>query len=102
MARISIIVEFTFPEEHAATLDALFREHARLTREEEPGCLAFDAMYPLRDDGTHDAGRIVLVEMYADNAAITAHRANPRMPKVAAVYGPLITGRTLVMCELAD
>ena len=51
-------------------------------------------------DGTRDESRIMLVEVYTDQAAVKAHVANPRMPKVREAYTPLIDGRVLTMCEL--
>ncbi len=100
MPKIAIHVEFRpRPGSHAA-FDALIREHARLTQAEEPGCERFDVLQPLNADGTRDEGRIMLVEVYADRAAVDAHVKNPRMPKVREAYTPLIEGRVLTMCEM--
>ena len=57
-------------------------------------------LQPLNADGTKDESRIMLVEVYADRDAVTAHTKNPRMPKVREAYTPLIDGRVLTMCEL--
>ena len=100
MPKIAIHVEFhPKPGQHAA-FDALIREHARLTQQEEPGCERFEVLQPLKADGTKDEGRIMLVEVYADRDAVKAHTQNPRMPKVREAYTPLIEERILTMCEL--
>ena len=100
MPKIAIHVEFRpHPGSHAA-FDALIREHARLTQAEEPGCERFEVLQPLKQDGMPDEGRIMLVEVYTDQAAVKAHVANPRMPKVREAYTPLIDERILTMCAL--
>lgn len=100
MPKIAIHVEFRpKPGSHAA-FDALIREHARLTVEEEPGCERFEVLQPLNQDGSKDESRIMLVEVYTDRTAVKAHVANPRMPKVREAYEPLIAERILTMCEM--
>jgi len=100
MSRIAIHVEFRLkPGSHAA-FDALIREHARLTLAEEPGCERFEVLQPLTPEGARDEARIILLEVYRDRQAVTAHTQNPRMPKVREAYAPLIESRVLTMCEL--
>ena len=71
MPKIAIHVEFRpHPGSHAA-FDTLIREHARLTQAEEPGCERFDVLQPLNADGSKDEGRIMLVEVYTDRAAVS-------------------------------
>ena len=54
----------------------------------------------MKQDGTPDESRIMLVEVYTDQAAVKAHVANPRMPRVREAYTPLIDERILTMCAL--
>lgn len=100
MAKIAIVVEFKIKEGQHAAFDAIIREHARLTQQEEPGCERFDVLQPRGKDGKPDLSRIMLCEVYADDAAVTAHTQNPRLAKVRDAYSPLIDGRTLTMCEM--
>jgi len=100
MSRISIIVEFTPKPGCFDAFNAHIRAHAKATLAEEPGCLAFDVLQPLADDGTPDLTRIMLVEIYKDMDAVKAHRANPRMPKVAEGSAPLLAGRKLTICAM--
>ncbi len=100
MSRISIVVTFTIKPGSEAAFTAHMRAHAAATLAEEPGCERFDVLQPLRDDGTPDSGKLMLVEVYKDMAAVRAHRANPRMPVVAAGSAPLLDGRELVVCAM--
>ena len=100
MPRICIVVEFTPKPGCHAAFAAHIRAHARATLAEEPGCERFDVMQKIHDDGTPDVSTIMLVEVYADMKAVEAHRANPRMPKVAEGSAPLLAGRKLTLCEL--
>lgn len=51
MPRIGIIVEFRLKRGAHAAFDAIIREHARRTLEEEPGCERFDVFQPMTRDG---------------------------------------------------
>lgn len=98
-ARIGIIVEFQMEPANHAAFTAIIAEHARMTREEEPGCQQFDVLQPMRK-GAPDTTRVMLVEVYADDAAFKAHGENPRLAKVRDAYSELITGRTLSLCNM--
>lgn len=96
---IAVVVEFTLkPGQHAA-FDALIREHARLTQQEEPGCVSFDVLQPLAN-GAPDHSRVMLVEVYKDSAAFDAHGKNLRLAKVREAYKPMIADRKLHLCEM--
>ena len=100
MSRISIVVTFTIKPGSEAAFGAHMREHARATLAEEPGCERFDVMQPLGEDGAPDVSRLMLVEVYRDMDAVTAHRANPRMPVVGAGSAPMLAGRELTICSM--
>jgi quinol monooxygenase YgiN len=100
MSQIGIIVEFHIKPGSFAAFDAHIREHARLTKQEEPGCERFDVLQPRGGDGKPDHGRVMLFELYRDQAAFDAHRANPRLPIVQAGYKDMIESRTLSLCDL--
>jgi quinol monooxygenase YgiN len=101
MARIGIMVTFIIKPGCWEAFDAHIRKHAAATLDEEQGCEAFDVFQPLGADGKPDHSRIMLCEIYTDMAAFEAHRANPRMPSVAAGSRDLLSGRELTVCELA-
>jgi quinol monooxygenase YgiN len=72
------------------------RDHAERTRSEEPGFLRFEVVWPVERDGTPIPNRIMVSELYADEAAVTAHERNPRMPALAAVTRPLLKSGRLI------
>jgi quinol monooxygenase YgiN len=99
MARIGIIVEFRIkPGQHAA-FDAIIRDHATKTLAEEPGCERFDVLQPV-NNGVRDESRLLLCEIYQDQAAFEAHGRNPRLAKVRETYASMIDSRTLHICEM--
>lgn len=100
MARIGIIVEFQMEAANHAAFTAIISEHARLTKQEEPGCAQFDVLQPLGRDGTPDHTKVMLVEVYADQAAFDAHGRNPRLATVRESYASLIEGRKLTVCHM--
>ena len=57
------------------------------TREEEPGCLRFEVLKPVDPDGAPIPNRLMVSELYADEAAVAAHERNPRMPACARQWG---------------
>ena len=99
MPRIGIVVEFQMDPANHAAFTSIITEHARMTKDEEPGCKQFDVLQPMKK-GAPDTTRVMLVEVYANQEAFDAHGANPRLPKVRDAYAALITGRTLSLCQM--
>ena len=96
---VALIVEFNIKPGSHAEFDAIIRKHAKLTKEEEPGCQQFDVLQPTNKNGA-DHSRVCLVEVYKDQAAFAAHGANPRLAKVRDAYGALIADRKITICEM--
>jgi len=100
MPQIAIVVEFeTLPGQQAA-FEAVIREHARRTRTEEPGCLRFEVLQVLDETGARVPNKLMVNELYADAAAVAAHRGTARIKEVGAALGPLLAGRRLIMAEV--
>jgi quinol monooxygenase YgiN len=100
MPKIAIIVEFeTLPGQQAAC-EEIIRAHARRTREEEPGCQRFDVLYLLDDHGERVPNRLLVDEVYADRAAVVAHRNSPRLRQVGEALRPLLASRRLIEAEV--
>lgn len=95
MSQIAILVEFQVKPEHRQAFEAIIREHAAKTKETEPGCRRFDVLIPKKEDG-----RVFLVEVYADDAALQAHSATPRLAQVREAYKDMILDRKLTICTL--
>ena len=98
--KVAIVVDFRIKPGMEADFAAHIREHAANTLAEEPGCERFDVLAVLKDDGTPDAGRIMLYELYSSHDAVAAHRANPRMKQIGPRGAAMVAERTLTMCEL--
>ena len=95
MSQIAIVVEFHVKPAHRQEFEALIRDHARKTLETEPGCKRFDVMIPRKEDG-----RVLLCEVYEDDAALKAHSETPRLVEVRNAYKDMITDRSLTICTL--
>lgn len=79
MPAVTIIVEFETIEGKSAEFERIMLDHARRTLHEEPGCLRFEVIRPVNEAGTPRETALIVNELYADDAAVAAHRANPRM-----------------------
>jgi len=99
MAKIALVVEFQLkPDTHAAFV-AIMRTHADGTLGEEPGCERFEVLQPRGKNGP-DLSRVLLMEVYADEAALAAHQANPRLAATRSAYQDLIVDRKIHICSL--
>jgi autoinducer 2-degrading protein len=99
MAKVALVVEFQLkPGAHAA-FDAIIRDHAAGTLADEPGCERFDVLQPKGKEGPN-LSRVMLYEVYADDAAFQAHTQNPRLARTRAAYESLIEGRSIHICAL--
>lgn len=97
MAEMTIIVEFETLEGAEPEFTRIMTDHARRTRAEEPGCLRYEVIKPLDEDGAAMPNRIIVNKVYADRDAIDAHNANPRLPPLRNAIEPLLKSRRLVV-----
>lgn len=94
MSKVAVAVEFHVKPDQRSAFEAIIREHARLSRETEPGCVRFDVLIPQKDDG-----RILLFELYADEKAFQDHAALPRLAETRERYKDMITERSITVCS---
>lgn len=100
MSKIALVVEFEVrPGCHAALL-ALMRAHAAACLADEPGLERFDVLEVMDPDGQPDPARLMLYEVFADQAARQAHWGKPRHEATKAAFAPLILGRSSRLCRL--
>lgn len=100
MARIALIVEFDVrPGCHAALLD-IMRAHAAACLADEPGLERFDVLEVVDAEGRPNPSRLMLYEVFRDQAAREAHWAKPRHGATKAAFAPLIEGRSSRLCRL--
>jgi (4S)-4-hydroxy-5-phosphonooxypentane-2,3-dione isomerase len=78
MAELAIIVEFVVPAAFMPRFRQLIADNARQSLT-EPGCRRFDVLAP---EG--DAERMVLYEIYDDEAAFQQHLTTPHYKSFAA------------------
>lgn len=75
---------------------ALARAHGeRSVRLEEGGCLSFDVFV-----STENAQQVILVEKYADEAALQAHWKSAHMAMYVEQTGDMIAARTRYRCTV--
>jgi len=94
---MAIIVEFETLDGREAEFTTVISEHARRTLQEEPGCLRFEVLKPVERDGKPIPNRLMVSELYADEAAVAAHERNPRLSSVREATGRLLAGRRLIL-----
>ena len=94
-----IIVEYEIEDGRDEEFLALITDHARRTREEEPGCLRFEVLRPVKRSGAAIPNRFMVNELYAGMAAIEAHEASQRLARLREALAPLVKSRRLVMME---
>jgi len=100
MPQIAIFVEFETLPGQQAQFEEVIREHARRTKADEPGCLRFDVLHVLDENGQRVPNKMMVSELYTDAVAVAAHRATPRMKVVGAALGPLLASRHLMLAEV--
>jgi (4S)-4-hydroxy-5-phosphonooxypentane-2,3-dione isomerase len=100
MSKIAIVGEFeTKPGRHAE-FETLIRNHAKKCLEIEPGTLRFELLHPFDEYGTRIPNRLMVSELFADQAAVEFHRSTNRMAEVAAQFATLTERARLVLAEV--
>ncbi len=95
MSGFVIIVDFRLkPGTHAA-FRALMDENARASMRMEPGCRRFDVIEP-----HGEPGRILLYEIYDDEAAFQAHCRSAHFASFDAESAPLVETKTVIRGDL--
>lgn len=102
MSRLALIVEYETKPENEEEFDALLREHAARCLEEEPGCLRFEVLRPLDDDGRMLANRFMANELFASREALLAHRSTPRWLRMSELFKVLLIDRRPVLCAIGE
>lgn len=93
MSKVTIIVEFETVEGSHAEFTRLMVEHARRSLNEEEGCLRFEVVQPVDQEGRLKPNTLVVNELYADQAAVDAHGASPRMATFVGIIDPMLKSR---------
>lgn len=99
MPEIAVIVEFETLEGAEPEFVRVMQDHAQRTLDEEDGCLRFDVLKPIDEDGAPIPNAIVVDEVFADQAAVEAHNLNPRMTALRLIIDPLLKSRRRLMAR---
>ncbi len=99
MAEMTVIVEFETLEGAEPEFTRIISDHARRTLDEEDGCLRFEVVKPVDKDGAQLPNRLVVNELYADQAALEAHNLTPRLASLRERIGPLLKSRRLIVAR---
>jgi (4S)-4-hydroxy-5-phosphonooxypentane-2,3-dione isomerase len=88
LAPLVIHVEFTIKPESLARFRELMLANARSSLRDEPGCRRFDVLH-----SAEEPARVVLYEIYEDDAAFDHHLTTPHFKSFAAATDALIETR---------
>jgi len=100
MRPLALIVEYEVHPGCEAEFEALMLTHARACLVEEPGCLRFEILRPVDDEGRPIPHRLLANELFRDSAALVAHRATARWQALAQRFPELLANRRPTTCEV--
>jgi autoinducer 2-degrading protein len=95
MTGFALIVDFRLKPGARSAFRQLVDSNARTSAQAEPGCRRFDVVEP-RDE----SDRVVLYEIYDDEAAFGAHMRSPHYARFDVESAPLVIGKSVVQCDL--
>ncbi len=84
---VGVLARLTVKPEHVAAFEKAFGDYQRKVRALEKGNLFFH-LHRARDA----VGSYTVMEQYADNAALEAHRNTEHYKAIPAVFGPFMAG----------
>jgi quinol monooxygenase YgiN len=95
MMAFAIIVDFRLQPGTRAAFRRLIDANARTSGDAEPGCRRFDVLEP-----RGEVDRILLYEIYADEAAFADHMLSAHFIQFDAESAPLVIGKSVIRCDL--
>jgi autoinducer 2-degrading protein len=90
-----IMVDFRLKPGAEAAFRPLIEENARMSVRDEPGCRRFDVVVP-----HGDAGRVLLYEIYDDEAAFDAHCRTPHFAAFDRDSAELVHTKDVIRADL--
>lgn len=88
MSKFVLTVGLVIKPEQVDRLMSMLLENAKAARETEPGCRQFDVLVDPKD-----RTRVMLYEVYEDDAAFQAHQQTPHFKRYIAEAIPLLQSR---------
>lgn len=95
MSKIALVVEYQVKAGCMEDFLRLMRDHAAGTLQEEDGCLQFDVLLPKEGEA-----RVLLYEVYRDDAAFEVHGQSPRLARTRSSYAHMLENRTITQCTV--
>jgi autoinducer 2-degrading protein len=95
MNRIALVVEMDVKPECRDQFIEIMRKHAENCLKIEEGCVYFDVAV-----SREDANKIVLYEVYRDQAALDAHAASDHLAETRENYAAMLSGRRRTEVEV--
>tara|TARA_R110001606_G_C14992312_1_gene605955 strand:+ start:188 stop:484 length:297 start_codon:yes stop_codon:yes gene_type:complete len=95
MSKVALVPKFEIKPGRMDEFMAIILEQAKNSLEKEPGCLHFDVLR--RDE---EPGKVLLYEIYTDEAAVKAHREYPHYLEFRKAIADLIAGSVVELWTL--
>jgi (4S)-4-hydroxy-5-phosphonooxypentane-2,3-dione isomerase len=95
MNGLAIIVDFRLKPGARPAFRRLIDRNAQLSMETEPGCRQFDVVEP-----RNHPDRVLLYEIYDDDAAFEAHLQSAHYAEFDAESAPLVIEKSVIRCVL--
>ncbi len=100
MGEIANVTEYDVRPEHREAFEALLRDHAERTLRVEPECLRFDILLPRGASAEENPTRILLFELYRDEAAYREHTDSDRLAGFREAYTDMLADRRIVLVDV--
>ena len=95
MSGYAIIVDFVLVPGKRSEFRRLVDRNARISSKAERGCRRFDVI-----ESREEADRVLLYEVYEDEAAFEAHVQSSHFDEFDRESAPLVTNKSVIHCNL--
>lgn len=95
MTKVVLVVELEIEADHFETFVDIVTKHGQNSLKIEEGCLRFEVLKP-----RESKNKVILVEMYADDAALDAHWNSEHMAAYRTKVSEMIVSRVANRCDL--
>jgi autoinducer 2-degrading protein len=99
MNEIAQIVEYEIKDGKQEAFEEILRVHAQKCLAEEAGCLRFEVLHPLDENGVPIPNRLMANELFRDRAALEEHRKTPRFERISEQFCLLLSNRRPIVSE---
>jgi autoinducer 2-degrading protein len=97
MSKVALVPTFEIKPGKMDEFMKIILEQAKNSLEKEPGCLHFDVLRR-----PEDPDKVLLYEIYTDEAAVKAHREYPHYIEFRKAIGDMIAGSVVELWTLEN